>query len=65
MTGFVDAAARPSSRAEHLLETGDPADVASFDADQLYDYRARRPPMLFVEDHWEGYEHPQSGCSRP
>jgi hypothetical protein len=34
-------------------------DVATFDVDQLYDYRARRPPMLFVEDHWAGYESPQ------
>jgi predicted ATP-grasp superfamily ATP-dependent carboligase len=59
MTGFVDAAAATKIAAEHLRETGDPVDVATFDVDQLYDYRARRPPMLFVEDHWEGYESPQ------
>jgi predicted ATP-grasp superfamily ATP-dependent carboligase len=59
MTGFVDAAAATKIAAEHLRETGDPVDVATFDVDQLYDYRARRPPMLFVEDHWEGYEPPQ------
>jgi predicted ATP-grasp superfamily ATP-dependent carboligase len=59
MTGFVDAAAATRIAAEHLRETGDPVDVATFDVDQLYDYRARRPPMLFVEDHWAGYESPQ------
>jgi hypothetical protein len=59
MTGFVDAAAATKIAAEHLRETGDPVDVATFDVDQLYDYRARRPPMLFVEDHWEGYETPE------
>jgi predicted ATP-grasp superfamily ATP-dependent carboligase len=32
--------------------------VATFDVDQVFDYRARRPPMLFVEDHWESYEAP-------
>jgi hypothetical protein len=59
MTGFVDAAGATKLAAEHLRETGDPVDVASFDVDQLYDYRARRPPMMFVEDHWEGYETPE------
>ena len=32
--------------------------VANFDVDLLHDYRARRPPMLFVEDHWASYEDP-------
>ena len=59
MTGFVDAAGATKLAAEHLRETGGPVDVATFDVDQLYDYRARRPPMLFVEDHWEGYETPR------
>jgi predicted ATP-grasp superfamily ATP-dependent carboligase len=59
MTGFVDAAGATKLAAEHLRDIGDPVDVANFDVDQLYDYRARRPPMLFVEDHWEGYETPE------
>ena len=33
--------------------------VATFDADELHDYRARRPPMSFVRDHYEGYEAPR------
>ena len=59
MTGFVDAAGATRLAAEHLRDVGDPVDVAAFDADQLYDYRARRPPMVFVEDHWEDYEQPR------
>jgi predicted ATP-grasp superfamily ATP-dependent carboligase len=58
MTGFVDAAGASRLAAQHLREAGDPHTVATFDVDQLYDYRARRPPMLFVEDHWERYEQP-------
>jgi predicted ATP-grasp superfamily ATP-dependent carboligase len=59
MTGFVDAAGATKLAAEHLRDSGDPVPVATFDVDQLYDYRARRPAMLFVEDHWEGYEAPE------
>ena len=59
LTGFVDAAGAARLAAEHLRSTGDPVTVADFDADQLYDYRARRPAMLFVEDHWESYEDPR------
>jgi hypothetical protein len=58
MTGFVDAAGASRLAAQHLREAGDPRLVATFDVDQLFDYRARRPPMLFVEDHWERYERP-------
>ena len=32
--------------------------IARFDVDQLFDYRARRPPMVFVRDHWETYAAP-------
>jgi hypothetical protein len=58
MTGFVDAAGAARLAADHLRSTGGPAPVADFDADQLFDYRARRPAMLFVEDHWESYDDP-------
>jgi predicted ATP-grasp superfamily ATP-dependent carboligase len=58
MAGFVDAAGASRLAAEHLRATGEPRPVATFDIDQLFDYRARRPPMLFVEDHWEHYERP-------
>jgi hypothetical protein len=58
MTGFVDAAGAARVAADHLRAAGEPVTVADFDADQLYDYRARRPAMLFVEDHWESYDDP-------
>lgn len=58
LDGFVDAGHVRQLAREHLLATGTPAQVASFDADQLLDHRARRPPMLFVADHWESYEPP-------
>ncbi|HEX6754366.1 MAG TPA: PAC2 family protein [Mycobacteriales bacterium] len=58
MTGFVDAAGATRLAADHLRSAGDPAPVARFDVDQVFDYRARRPAMLFVEDHWESYETP-------
>jgi len=59
LTGFVDAGGAARLATEHLLETCRPELVASFDVDQLHDYRARRPAMLFVEDHWESYDPPK------
>jgi predicted ATP-grasp superfamily ATP-dependent carboligase len=59
LTGFVDAGNAARLAREHLLSIGDPHTVATFDLDQLYDYRGRRPPMIFVEDHWEDYEEPR------
>ena len=58
LTGFVDAGNAGRLAREHLIAVGNPRVVATFDLDQLYDYRGRRPPMLFVEDHWEHYEQP-------
>ena len=56
MSGFVDAGGATRLARDHLLATGSPRMVASFDVDQLLDYRSRRPTMLFVEDHWESYD---------
>src|SRR5439155_287652 len=58
LTGFVDAGNATYLAREHLLGALEPRLVATFDADQLIDYRARRPPMIFLEDHWEQYEEP-------
>ncbi len=58
LDGFVDAGAARRLAVEHLLASGDRETVVTFDVDQLHDYRARRPPMLFVEDHWESYDAP-------
>ena len=59
LDGFVDAGAARRLAVEHLLASGEPTTVATFDVDQLHDYRARRPAMLFVEDHWETYAAPE------
>jgi PAC2 family len=59
MTGFVDAAGAARLAAEHLRSACGPTALVEYDVDQLFDYRARRPPMMFVEDHWEHYEEPK------
>jgi hypothetical protein len=56
--GFVDAGQVQGILAEHLLETGDPEVVASFDVDQLLDYRGRRPAMVFDTNRWVEYDDP-------
>ncbi|GAC1440833.1 MAG: PAC2 family protein [Mycobacteriales bacterium] len=58
LDGFIDAGGAKRLTREHLLASYGSQVVATFDVDQLLDYRARRPAMLFVEDHWESYEDP-------
>jgi predicted ATP-grasp superfamily ATP-dependent carboligase len=59
LTGFVDAGAASRLVREHLLDTLESTEVATFDVDQMLDYRARRPIMDFVEDHWASYDEPR------
>lgn len=59
LSGFVDAGAATRLAREHLLIQLPNQVVATFDLDQLFDYRSRRPPMVFIEDHWEHYEDPR------
>lgn len=56
--GFVDAGQVQSTLSAHLVETGDPEVVATFDVDQLLDYRGRRPPMVFDTDRWVSFDDP-------
>jgi len=58
LTGFVDAGSAIQLFRENLLDKLETRVVATFDLDQLLDYRSRRPPMIFMEDHWESYETP-------
>ena len=44
---------------EHGADSAVGPVVATFDVDELHDYRARRPPMSFVQDHYAGYEAPR------
>ena len=57
LDGFLDAGNAGRLAAEEL--TTNSRVIASFDLDQLYDYRGRRPPLVFSEDHYEGYEAPR------
>lgn len=57
-TGFADAGHVVQQVNAELLEALDAETVAVFDADQLIDYRSRRPQISFVEDHLEGYKSP-------
>ncbi len=59
LTGFIDAGQAGRLAAAHLQETLPTRVLARFDVDQLFDYRARRPPMTFVENRWESYEGPR------
>jgi hypothetical protein len=66
LDGFLDAGNAGALACRHLVAKGSAAGeagggvvVATFDLDQLHDYRARRPPMSFVRDHYESYEAPR------
>ncbi len=59
LDGFLDAGSAGALAAAHLLAQSAGRVVASFDVDAFYDYRARRPPMTFAEDHYESYEAPR------
>jgi hypothetical protein len=56
--GFVDAGQTQQLMTEHILATLPHTVVASFDVDQLMDYRGRRPTMLFDRDRWTSYADP-------
>lgn len=58
LDGFMDAGQVRSTLAEHLLESLEHEVVASFDTDQLVDYRSRRPLVTFDADHYADYEDP-------
>ena len=59
LTGFLDAGRSAELAADHLAGLTDGKVVATFDVDSLHDYRARRPPVTFVRDHYEDYEAPR------
>ena len=59
LDGFLDAGNAASRAAQHLIDLSDGRVVATFDVDELHDYRARRPPMSFVRDHYASYDAPR------
>jgi hypothetical protein len=56
--GFVDAGQTQRLLTDHILATLPHTVVASFDLDQLLDYRGRRPAMMFDCDRWSSYADP-------
>lgn len=61
LTGFADAGGAVAQTTEYLRNTLDTTVVATFDADELLDYRARRPIILFEGDHLTEYTPPRLG----
>ena len=59
LSGFLDAGKSAELAAQHLEGLGEGRVVATFDVDSLHDYRARRPPVSFVRDHYADYEAPR------
>jgi predicted ATP-grasp superfamily ATP-dependent carboligase len=59
LDGFLDAGNAAALAARHLVRLSEGPVVATFDVDELHDYRARRPPMSFVRDHYESYDAPR------
>jgi len=64
LDGFLDAGNAAAHAARHLadLDSGPEGPgpvVATFEVDQFHDYRARRPAMSFVRDHYEAYDAPR------
>lgn len=59
LTGFADAGGAVAQTTEYLLSTLDTIVVATFDADELLDYRARRPIIMFEGDHLTDYRPPR------
>lgn len=58
LAGFVDAGSTQRLLTSHILSTLEHRVVASFDVDQLLDYRGRRPSMTFERDRWTSYNDP-------
>jgi hypothetical protein len=56
--GFVDAGQTQRMLTDHVLATLPHTVVATFDVDQLMDYRGRRPAMTFDRDRWSSYADP-------
>lgn len=64
LTGFLDAGSAGRLAVEHLVAELASRPVAEFDVDVLYDYRARRPRMTFLTDHYGEVDLPELRLDR-
>lgn len=62
--GFVDAGGVQQVLTQHLTAGADAELVATFDVDQLLDYRGRRPLMVFEVNQWVDYDQPRMELRR-
>lgn len=58
LDGYVDGGQVGAVIDAHLMEQCEHEVLVDFDHDQLHDYRARRPTMVFENDHWESVRGP-------
>ncbi len=58
MRGFIDAGKVGRLVCEHVLDQSEPIRIATFDIDELLDYRSRRPEMTFSINEWTDYDEP-------
>lgn len=58
LDGFVDAGNAARLAVAALAADRESQTVATFDIDQLIDYRSRRPPLRFESDRWADYMPP-------
>ena len=59
LSGFLDAGGARRIAVEHLLDALEHRTIAAYDLDASYDYRARRPRMVFDTDHYESLTVPE------
>lgn len=59
LDGFLDAGNAAAHAVAHLEAQSDGPVVATFDVDVFHDYRARRPAISFVRDHYADYDAPR------
>lgn len=59
LTGFMDAGGAARLAIDHLLTSMTHRRLVTFDIDEIYDYRARRPRTIFQADHYESVSMPE------
>lgn len=59
LTGFMDAGGAARLAVEYILDATEHHRLATFDIDEIFDYRARRPRMVFDTDHYAEVAMPQ------
>ncbi len=57
-TGYVDAGGAVRMMINHILETCEHHLIATFDVDEVMDFRARRPILSYSVDHFTGVDIP-------